>query len=148
MEKGNSILTRLSCTCHLSNETIMQFLQMKSQLNCTTVSLYFHTIKIQNSKCPGKDIHWKKATKVCAFDCHLQLISHTPPQNQEVKNGNCMGGLLLSIGLQVSPLDAIVFLIENRLIICWEVCNYWNTLDFRKFENVSDCAYTLTCSCI
>lgn len=116
MEKGNSRLTRLSCTCHLSNETIMQFLQMKPQLNCTTVSFYFHTVKIQNSKCPGKCIHWKEATKVCAFDCHLQLISHTP-QKQKVKNGNCMGGLLLSIGLQVSLLDAIVFLIENRLII-------------------------------
>lgn len=59
-----------------------------------------------------------------------------------------MGGLLLSIGLQVSFLDTIVFLIENRLIICWEVHNYLNSLDFRKFENVSDCAYTLTCSCI
>lgn len=118
MEKGNSILTRLSCTCHLSNETIMQFLQMKSQLNCTTVSFYFHTVKIQNSKCSGKYIHWKEATKVCAFDCHLQLISHTP-QKQKVKNGNCMGGLLLSIGLQVNLLAAIVLLIENRLIICF-----------------------------
>lgn len=85
MEKGNSILTRLSCTCHLSNETIMQFLQMKSQLNCTTVSFYFHAVKIQNSKCSGKYIHWKEATKVCAFDCHLQLISHTPPKARSQK---------------------------------------------------------------
>lgn len=109
MEKGNSILTRLSCTCHLSNESIMQFLQMKPQLNCTTVSFYFHTVKIQSSKCPGKYIHWKEATKVRSFHCHLQLISHIP-QKQAVKNGNCMGGLLLSTGLQ-AYLDAIVFLI-------------------------------------
>jgi len=98
----------------------MQFLQMKPQLNCTTVSFYFHTVKIQNSKCPGKYIHWKEATKVSAFDYHLQLISHIF-EKQEVKNGNCMGGLLLSTGLLACLLDAIVFLIQNRLIICFPI---------------------------
>lgn len=131
MEKENSILTRLSCTCHLSNESIMQFFQMKPQLNCTTVSFYFHTVRIQSSKCPGKCINWKEATKVCVFRCHLQLISHIP-QKQAVKNGNCMGGLLLSMGLQVCLLGAIVFSYK----IDWyfpQFHNYLNSLNDRKY---------------